>query len=74
MAIIENGETLDAEYAEYARRRLAAFLQAAKIDASAISIVEHSGRIHLAAVLNVVEEEDIANIPKQVDGIRVEVI
>jgi hypothetical protein len=74
VAIINNGETSDAEYAEYARRRLGAFLQAARIDAAAICIVEQNGQIHLAAVLNVVEEEDVANIPKKVDRLRVEVI
>jgi hypothetical protein len=74
MAIIENGATRDADWAEYARRRLHAFLRAANIDASAIRIVEDDGLIHLAAVLNVVEPEDIENIPKRVDGLKVEVI
>lgn len=74
MAIIEHGSTRDIDYAEYARRRLAAFLNAAHIDASAIRLVEDDGKIHLAAVLNVVEPEDVENIPKQVDGLTVEVI
>ena len=74
MAIIEHGSTRDSDYAEYARRRLTAFLNAAHIDASAIRLVEDDGKIHLAAVLNVVEPEDVENIPKQVDGLTVEVI
>jgi hypothetical protein len=68
------GQTFDADYAEYARRRLAAFLSAAGIRGVALCIQADNGGLSLVARLVRPEPEDIAAIPKQVDGLTVTVV
>lgn len=74
MAILMGGATRDEDFVEYARLRLAAYLQAAGIAARAIRLQNDDGSLFLGVFFINVEEADVANIPRSVDGLRVEII
>ena len=73
MARIVHGMTDDVDYVKYARRRLTAFLTAISIPAIA-GVMNGEYGMHLYVMNLGMADEDLENIPKQVDGILVKLV
>ena len=73
MPLIHHGQTNDIDYVKYARDRLRAFLDAAKIPCH-VGIMNGDEGMFLVVSMLGMAEEDIENIPHQVDGILVMLI